>query len=61
MLVYGERVRTGWPAVVAAVSALVLAAAVLALIRSPLLSDEADPAEAGQPSAGRRTARGAGR
>ena len=34
VLVFGERVRTGWSDVLAAVSALVLAAAVLVLIRS---------------------------
>jgi drug/metabolite transporter (DMT)-like permease len=38
VLVFGERVRTGWILVLAAASALVLAAAVVILIRSPLLS-----------------------
>ena len=57
VLVFGERVRTGWFDVLAAVSALVLAAAVLVLIRSPLLSDESAPAEGDQPSAPQRTAR----
>ena len=54
VLVYGERVRTGWLVGLAAVSALVLAGAVLVLIRSPLLSDDSDPAEEGQPSARQR-------
>jgi drug/metabolite transporter (DMT)-like permease len=52
VLVFGERVRTGWFAVLAAVSALVLAAAVLVLIRSPLLSDEKAAADKeGEPAA----------
>jgi drug/metabolite transporter (DMT)-like permease len=54
VLVYGERVRAGWFAVLAGLSMLVLAGAVLVLIRSPLLSDEADPAEEGQPTARQR-------
>jgi hypothetical protein len=41
--------------------ALMLAAAVLVLIRSPLLSDGSGQAEAGEPSAQRKTARSAGR
>lgn len=40
VLVFGERVRTGWFIGLAAVSGLILAAAVLVLIRSPLLSGE---------------------
>jgi drug/metabolite transporter (DMT)-like permease len=50
VLVFGERVRTGWFAVLAGLSALVLAAAVLVLIRSPLLSDQSEEAEQDQPS-----------
>lgn len=61
VLVFGERVRTGWSAVLAAVSALMLAAAVLVLIRSPLLSDEAAAGEEGQPAAQQSTARSARR
>jgi drug/metabolite transporter (DMT)-like permease len=57
VLVFGERVRTGWFDVLAAVSALVLAAAVLVLIRSALLSDESASAEEDQPSAPQETAR----
>ncbi len=40
VLVFGEQVRTGWFVLLAVASALVLAAAVLVLIRSPLMSDE---------------------
>jgi drug/metabolite transporter (DMT)-like permease len=58
VLVYGERVRAGWFAVLAAVSALVLTAAVLVLIRSPLLSDDSDPAEEGRPAARQRQRQG---
>lgn len=54
VLVYGEQVRTGWFAGLAAISALVLAAALLVLIRSPLLSDDSDPAEEGKPSPRRK-------
>ena len=59
VLVFGERVRTGWSDVLAAVSALVLAAAVLVLIRSPLLSGEADDNddEEGEPAAEQSAAR----
>lgn len=56
VLVFGERVRTGWFAVLAGVSALALAAAVFVLIRSPLLSDEAAGQE-GQPAGQQDTAR----
>jgi drug/metabolite transporter (DMT)-like permease len=45
VLVFGEQVRTGWFVVLAAAGALVLAAAVVVLARSPLLSDESAPAE----------------
>jgi hypothetical protein len=45
VLVFGEQVRTGWFVVLAAAGALVLAAAVIVLGRSPLLSDESAPAE----------------
>ena len=51
VLVFGERVRTGWYAGLAGVSALVLAAAVLVLIRSPLLSGEAAAGEEDEPAA----------
>lgn len=58
VLVFGERVRTGWSDVLAGVSALVLAAAVLVLIRSPLLSGEAaDGDEEGEPAAEQSAAR----
>jgi drug/metabolite transporter (DMT)-like permease len=50
VLVFGERVRTGWFAVLAGLSALALAGAVLVLIRSPLLSDQSEQAEQDQPS-----------
>jgi drug/metabolite transporter (DMT)-like permease len=50
VLVFGERVRTGWFAVLAGLSALVLAAAVLVLIRSPLLSDQSEQAEQDEPA-----------
>jgi drug/metabolite transporter (DMT)-like permease len=45
VLVFGEQVRTGWFVVLAVAGALVLAAAVVVLARSPLLSDESAPAE----------------
>ena len=61
VLVFGERVRTGWFVILAVAGALMLAAAVLVLIRSPLLSDGPGQAEAGEPSARRKTARSAGR
>jgi drug/metabolite transporter (DMT)-like permease len=61
VLVFGERVRTGWFVIPAVAGALMLAAAVLVLIRSPLLSDGSGQAEAGEPSAQRKTARSAGR
>lgn len=40
VFVYGERVRGGWYVALAAVSGLAMAAAVVALARSPLLSGE---------------------
>jgi|tagenome__1003787_1003787.scaffolds.fasta_scaffold20988731_8 drug/metabolite transporter (DMT)-like permease len=40
VLVFGERVRGGWYIALAGVSGLAMAAAVVALARSPLLSDE---------------------
>ena len=55
VLVFGERVRSGWFMLLAAVSALGLAAAVVALARSPLLSGESAHAEEGQPPARRGT------
>jgi drug/metabolite transporter (DMT)-like permease len=61
VLVFGERVRAGWFLILAVVSGLALAAAVVALARSPLLSGESARAEEGQPSARRRTVRSAGR
>jgi drug/metabolite transporter (DMT)-like permease len=66
VLVFGERVRAGWFAALAVVSGLALAAAVMMLIRSPLMSDESGQADEGQadegqPSARRRTVRSAGR
>jgi drug/metabolite transporter (DMT)-like permease len=48
VLVFGERVRSGWHIVLAAVSGLVMAAAVMTLARSPLLSGEAGPREEGR-------------
>lgn len=61
VLVFGERVRDGWFVIPAVAGALMLAAAVLVLIRSPLLSDSSGQAEAGEPSARRKTARSPGR
>ena len=61
VLVFGERVRAGWFVIPAVAGALMLAVAVLILIRSPLLSDGSGQAEAGEPSAQRKTARSAGR
>jgi hypothetical protein len=61
VLVFSERVRGGWFILLAAVSSLGLAAAVVALARSPLLSGESARAGEGQPSARRRTERGVGR
>ena len=52
VLVFGERVRSGWFAVLAVVSGLALATAVMMLIRSPLLSDESDQADEGQAEEG---------
>lgn len=50
VLVFGEGVRGGWYIGLAAVSGLVMAAAVLVLARSPLLADEAGQREEdGQP------------
>jgi drug/metabolite transporter (DMT)-like permease len=40
VLVFGERVRGGWYIALAVVSGLVMAAAVVVLARSPLLSDD---------------------
>jgi drug/metabolite transporter (DMT)-like permease len=48
VLVFGERVRLGWFAGLAVVSGLVVAGAVLVLIRSPLLSEDADEGDEGQ-------------
>jgi hypothetical protein len=39
VLVFGERVQAGWFIVLAVVSMLVLAGAVVVLARSPMLSD----------------------
>jgi drug/metabolite transporter (DMT)-like permease len=61
VLVFGEQARTGWFVALAVVSGLVLAAAVLVLIRSPLLSDESAAADEGQPPAQRRTVAQRGR
>lgn len=44
-LVFGEKVRSGLPLVLAAASASVVCAAVLVLTRSPLLTDDAEGAE----------------
>jgi drug/metabolite transporter (DMT)-like permease len=52
VLVFGERVRSGWFAVLAVVSGLALATAVMMLIRSPLLSDESGQADEGQAEEG---------
>jgi len=60
-LVFGERVRSGWFILLAVASGLGLAAAVVVLARSPLLSTESAQAEEGQPSARRRTVRNAER
>jgi drug/metabolite transporter (DMT)-like permease len=59
VLVFGERVRGGWFILLAAVSALGLAAAVVALARSPLLSRESAHAEEDQLPARHGTAHGA--
>jgi len=50
VLVFGERVRAGWFVVLAVAGMLVLAAAVVVLARSPMLSDQAeeDQGEEGQ-------------
>jgi drug/metabolite transporter (DMT)-like permease len=61
VLVFGEHVRAGWFVIPAVAGALVLAAAVLVLIRSPLLSGGSGQAEAGEPSARRKTAHSTGR
>src|SRR6185437_1508459 len=45
VLVFGERVRSGWYVFLAVISGLVMAAAVVALARSPLLADEAGQRE----------------
>ncbi len=50
VLVFGERVRAGWFVALAVASMLVLAAAVVALARSQMLSGESGQAEEGQPS-----------
>jgi drug/metabolite transporter (DMT)-like permease len=50
VLVFGEQVRTGWFIILAVAGALVLAAAVQVLIRSPLLADDSGQTEAGEPS-----------
>jgi hypothetical protein len=51
VLIFGEQVRTGWFVVLAVAGGLVLTAAVVALARSPLLSDESAPAEEAVPTA----------
>jgi drug/metabolite transporter (DMT)-like permease len=61
VLIFGERVRGGWFMLLAAVSGLGLAAAVVALAHSPLLSGASARNEEGQPSARRSTVRSAGR
>ena len=59
VLVYGEQVRTGWFAGAAALGALVLAAAAVVLMRSPLLSGQAAEEE-GEPAPRHRTVRSPG-
>ena len=49
VFVFGEGVRGGWYIALAAISGLVMAAAVLVLARSPLLSDEHGQDEEEQP------------
>ncbi len=66
VMVFGERVRGGWFIALAALSGLVMAAAVVPLARSPLLAGESARAEEGgragdEPGKSRRrpgTARG---
>ena len=55
VLVFNEQVRSGWFIVLAVVSGLILAAAVVVLARSPLLSDQARvrPGRAGGEGAAR--------
>jgi drug/metabolite transporter (DMT)-like permease len=52
VLVFRERVRGGWFFVLAGVSGLVMAAAVIVLARSPLLSGGSGRAEEGRPRGG---------
>ena len=60
VFVYGEQARTGWFAGLAAAGALVLAAAAVVLMRSPLLSDQVAD-EGGEPAPQQRTAHSTGR
>jgi drug/metabolite transporter (DMT)-like permease len=53
IFVFGDRVRDGWFIVLAVISGLVMASAVIALGRSPLLSDESAQAEENRPGNGR--------
>jgi hypothetical protein len=53
LLVFQEKARGGWFIALAVVSGLVMAAAVIGLARSPLLSDGPEPAGEG-PGAGAR-------
>jgi drug/metabolite transporter (DMT)-like permease len=59
VLIFGERVRGGWYTALAVVGGLVMAAAVVALARSPLLSSESgQQAQSGQEAKERRQIRG---
>lgn len=51
IFVFGDRVRGGWFLALAAISGLVIAAAVVVLGRSPLLSDESAQTEENRPRA----------
>jgi drug/metabolite transporter (DMT)-like permease len=59
VLIFGERVRGGWYIVLAVVSGLVMAAAVVVLAQSPLLSSESgQQAQSGREAKERRQIRG---
>ncbi len=49
VLVFGEKVRSGWFLVLAVISGLIIASAVVVLARSPLLAGEAAQTEEGRP------------
>ena len=59
VFVFSERVRGGWYVVLAVIGGLVMAAAVVVLARSPLLSSESgQQAQSGQEAKERRQIRG---